>query len=69
MSRANLRVVSDAKPTGPADMLGQIVPELRAAEALVARLRNLMNDQGRLLARERGVGFIRPEQLRQEFGR
>ena len=70
MSRANLRVVP--KPpmcTDPKSLLRQIVPELIAAEALVARLRNMMAEQGRELAKDRGVAFIRPEQLRQEFKR
>lgn len=68
MQRANLRVVPPPLTSGPADLLGQVVPELIAAEALVARLRNIMADQGRLLAKDRGVAFIRPEHLRREFG-
>lgn len=50
------------------EMLLQIVPELIEAEAMVRRLRALMDEQTRLLARDRGLWFIRPEQVVQEFG-
>lgn len=49
------------------DALAQIVCELAAAEATAKRLRRLMIEHGRALAKERGVAFIREERLRQEF--
>jgi hypothetical protein len=61
--KANLRVVRT-----PSDELREIVPALAAAEQEVARLRNELAAQGRLLAKERGVAFLRIEHLRQEFG-
>jgi len=52
----------------PDELLAQIVPELLAAEADVARLSRQMAVQSRLLANARGVAFIREERVRQEFG-
>ena len=51
------------------EMLLQIVPELIEAEAMVRRLRALMDEQRRLLADERGLWLIRPEAVLQEFRR
>lgn len=56
------------QPRTPEDLLAEMVPELIAAEAVVADLRGLIAEQGRALARKRGVAFIRPERLRAEFG-
>jgi len=56
------------REAGPADLLAEIVPELAAAEAFVARLRQLLSEQGKRLAKERRVAFIREEHLRREFG-
>jgi hypothetical protein len=69
MSGAQLHIVRDRKPVGPAELLAQIVPELAAAEAVVARLRQMMDEQRRALAKERQVAFIRPEHIRREFSR
>lgn len=49
-------------------MLRELFPALVAAEAVVALLRQMMVDQGRIIAAERGVPFMRDEQLRREFG-
>jgi hypothetical protein len=69
-ARGALRVVGKSEPERPAtpeNLLGQIVPELIRCEAVTARLRQLMLEQGRALAAKRGVAFIREEQVRQEF--
>lgn len=52
---------------GPADLLQHAVPALQDAEQLVAKLRAFVAAQGRDLAKERGVAFIREERLRAEF--
>lgn len=69
MSRADLRVVGKPVPLlSPEGMLAAYVPELIEAERRVRYMRQQVADQGRLLAKERGVAFIREEKLRQEFG-
>jgi hypothetical protein len=60
-------LVEEPVLTPSEQMLSQIVPSLIEAESVVARLRSLMSEQSRELAKERGVAFIRPEQLRAEF--
>jgi hypothetical protein len=66
------RRVSPAPPPSPlkgaAEMLGFIVPALKDAERTVARLRHMMDRERLRLAEERGVAFIREEQIRKEFG-
>lgn len=57
----------EPKPVEPEEALTEIVPELAAAEATVARLRNRMDEARRLLAFKRGVAFIRAEHVRREF--
>jgi len=57
-----------APQEAPADMLAEIVPELLKAEQAARRLRQMMLDQGRKLAREEGVSFLREEALRRRFG-
>lgn len=49
-------------------VLAAIMPLLITAESVVARLKEMMAGRARELAKERGVPFIRDEQLRQEFG-
>jgi hypothetical protein len=66
--RANLALVPH-EPRSPEEFLGELVPSLIEADAVVVNLRRLIAEQGRLLARQRGVAFIRPEQLRREFAR
>lgn len=63
---ARLRVVGES--TRPEAMLARIMPELAHAEQVASRLKAMAAQQGRLLAAERGVAFIREERLRQEFG-
>lgn len=68
-SKAELRVVPAIPlPRAPEDLLKVIVPDLLEAERVVSALRRHMVEQGRLVAKERGVGFLREEQLRREFG-
>lgn len=50
------------------DMLRELVPSLQRSERTSARFRQLIDEQGRKLARERGVAFIRIEHLIREFG-
>lgn len=57
------------EPSPAEDMLRELVPGLIEAERAVARYRQLIAEQGRALARERGIAFIREEALRREFGR
>jgi hypothetical protein len=71
MPKPNLTVVPAirrAEPAPPELILRHAIPALREAEALVRTLRQRVSEQGRLLAKKRGVGFIREEQLKQEFG-
>lgn len=68
-ARDNVVALCRAKPLPPEKMLAIIVPDLAEAERVVATLRRHLAEQGRLLAKERGVAFIREERLRQEFGR
>lgn len=63
-----LVVVGDDEPSTAASLLGAIVPSLISAEDAVAKLRQLMAETGRELAKERGLKFIREEQIRMEFG-
>lgn len=53
----------------PEQLLAQMVPEMLAAEQVVISLRRLVAEQTQALAKVRGVKFIRPEHVRQEFGR
>ena len=62
-----LHVVEGPERTPTEKLLLEIVPTLIDAEATVARLRDIMDGQRIALAKERGVAFIRPEQVRQEF--
>jgi hypothetical protein len=66
--RAKLKVVADETPVGPDELLAVYVPALIEAEREVARLRRSVIENGRALARIRGVAFIREERLRTEFG-
>jgi hypothetical protein len=67
--RAKLKVVPEEPvPVGPDELLAIYVPALIEAEREVKRLRQSVSENGRLLARDRGVAFIREERLRQEFG-
>lgn len=68
-ARPNLRVIPDEPEPQPEEALAKLVPELMAAEAKVARLRNALDVQRRRLATKRGVAFIRPEHVRREFAR
>lgn len=64
--RTELHVV-EREPLGPGQMLRIVMPDLIEAERVVARLKQIVADQGRKLAEERGVRFIREEHLRREF--
>jgi hypothetical protein len=55
------------KPLPPEQMLRIVVPDLAEAERVARRLREVVREQGRLLAKERGCAFIREERLIQEF--
>lgn len=68
MTARPLRIVTLDEPEAPEDALARIVPQLLAAEAEVARLRNALDAQRRRLAVKRGVAFIRAETVRREFG-
>lgn len=65
--RRALVVVGDDEPSPAEAILRSIVPALINAEAAAAKLRLVMAVAGRDLAKERGLVFIRPEQLRAEF--
>jgi hypothetical protein len=67
--RSALHLVVDAEdPRTPAeDMLDRIIPALESAEKVVERLHQLMRLEMRALADERGVSFVREEQVRREF--
>lgn len=65
--KPRLALVTEA-PLSAVAGLEAIVPELIAAEAVVARLRRLMDMERTRLAKERGVAFIREESVRREFG-
>lgn len=71
-SQAPLRVVPKVAPpaplTTPEERLAMLVPALIEAEKVLAEVRVAIAEQGRKLATKRGVVFIRPEALRQEFG-
>jgi hypothetical protein len=70
-ARPKLHIVADGKPAAaPAaqEMLAELVPELIKAEETVAALRGLVDSWRRRLADERGVAFVREEQVRREFG-
>jgi hypothetical protein len=70
MTRTNLRIIIlTEQPRTAAESLQQIVPELIEAEGVVARLKRLMDAERVRLAKERGVAFVREEQVRREFGR
>lgn len=74
MGRVPLRVVASEPTdrqsnTDPETMLAALVPELIAAEKQVARLAGHVAAWRQLLATQRGVAFIREEQVRAEFGR
>jgi hypothetical protein len=60
------RRVRGAAPD-PDAMLGELVPELIAAEEHAAALRGLVDSWRRQLANKRGVAFIRPERVIEEF--
>lgn len=64
-----LHIVPNRKRIGPEELLAQIVPELLAAEAVAARLRQLADEQRYLLAKQRKVAGIRHEHILNEFGR
>lgn len=66
--KPTLVVVGDVERSTAESLLDAIVPSLINAEDAVAKLRQLMAETGRELAKERGLKFIRPEQLRAEFG-
>ena len=66
MAAAQLQLVPPSPTTE--DLLREIVPDLAQAEEHVRRLRAHLAEQGRALAKSRGVAFIREEQLRREFG-
>lgn len=66
--RAKLHVVAEAREPTASERLTDIVPELIAAEVLVAQLRASMKIAGQDLARERRVAFVREEHIRREFG-
>lgn len=68
MTAHPLRIVTPDEPESPEDALARIVPLLLAAEAEVARLRNVLDAERRRLAVKRGVAFIRAERVRAEFG-
>ena len=63
-----LHLVAPAPPS-PADLLRELVPSLQQSERTSARLKQMIAEQGRKLARERGVAFIRVEHLLSEFGK
>jgi hypothetical protein len=65
---AELHLVEPPERTDTEVLLDTIVPTLLVAEKVAARLREMMAKQSRALAKERGVRFIREEQIRQEFG-
>jgi hypothetical protein len=67
---ATLHAIGPAEePTSFAEtMLRELVPSLQRSERTSARLRQLIAEQGRRLAQERGVAFIRVEHLMREFG-
>lgn len=67
MTARSLRIVPD-EPEQPEEVLARIVPQLLAAEAEVAALRNALDVERRRLAVKRGVSFIRAEAVRAEFG-
>jgi hypothetical protein len=70
MSRVQPKLAVVPKPERvptTAERLAEVVPELIAAEVLVAQLRAMLKSLGRELAVERGVAFIREEHLRREF--
>lgn len=67
---ATLHAIGKAEePTSFAEtMLRELVPSLQQSERTSADLRRMIAEQGRNLARERGVAFIRVEHLVREFG-
>lgn len=52
----------------PQDALSRLLEEKAALEKALRAVDALIAEQGRDLAKIRGVAFIRFEQLRQEFG-
>jgi hypothetical protein len=69
MSAPNLRVVQPADEPSAEDNLSRIVPDLMAAERVVAQLRLELAAERVRLAKERRVAFLREEAVRREFGR
>jgi hypothetical protein len=61
-------VESGPEPSEARILLSQIVPTVAMLEKTLARMRHHQTVWSRQLADERGVAFIREEQLRQEFG-
>lgn len=64
MKPAPLRLVET-----PEDVLPGLLEEKAALEKALRVMDALIAEQGRELARKRGVPFLRFEQLKQEFGR
>jgi hypothetical protein len=69
MPQANLHLIETQQVTPAEEMLGLIIPALEDAEKVLASLRALMTLETRALAKERGVGLVREEHVRQEFRR
>lgn len=70
--KATLHVVgpSEAEPESYATtMLRELVPSVQQSERITAKLRAMIAEQGRTLAKERGIGFLRIEQIMREFGK
>ena len=66
--RSHLRAVKDEAPRID-ELLSQELSDLAAAERTASLLRASIAEHGRVIAKERGLAFIRFEHLKQEFGR
>jgi Spy/CpxP family protein refolding chaperone len=65
---SDIRMHQGRPATHHEQMMMLILPHLALVEALAMKLNALMDEQRKELAKERGVAFIRPEQIRAEFG-
>jgi hypothetical protein len=66
--KPRLVAVEAAPQRPPEESLHYLVPHLAEIEDLARRLKIQVAEEGRRLAKKRGVVFIREEHLRREFG-
>lgn len=69
MSATLHRIKANRSTSFAESMLRELVPSLQQSERTSTDLRRMIAEQGRKLAQERGVAFIRLEHLLREFGK